>query len=438
MQGIIVLYYVCKRPQFKSFPMKILSYILQQGLLLCGLWFIVPSSIAQTLPPSCVLPSALVMNNGTPVTTVKQWRARRQELLTVFSREMYGVSPGRPANLRFEVTETNKHALNGIATRKQVTVYFNGSVDGPAMHLLMYLPNGAGKKVPAILGLNFYGNQAVSTDTAIVVSTSWMDANDKGVVNNRATEASRGTDTSRWPIATILSRGYALITAYRGDIDPDYDDGFKNGVQALYPELENRGDNFATIAAWAWGLSRAMDYLETDKNIDVMRVAVFGWSRLGKAALWAGANDERFSMVISNESGAGGAKLFHHITGENIRRLCTVFPHWFCANFRQYIDKDSCLPFDQHMVVSLIAPRPVYIASAEEDANADPAGEFMTAKAADSVYRLLGTAGLPVNTMPAVGQPVFAQIGYHIRPGKHDVTRYDWQQYLDFADKHLK
>jgi len=229
-----------------------------------------------------------------------------------------------------------------------------------------------------------------------------------------------------------------LVTAYRGDIDPDYDDGFKNGVHALYPELQNRGDNFATIAAWAWGLSRAMDYLETDKAIDAKKVTAFGWSRLGKAALWAGANDDRFKVVISNESGAGGAKLFHHVSGEDIHRLCTVFPHWFCGNFKNYMGKDSCLPFDQHMTISLIASRAVYIASAEEDANADPYGEFLTATKADSVFKLLGTAGFPATQMPAVSHPVSGQIGYHVRPGQHDVTRYDWEQYLNFMDKHLK
>ncbi len=387
---------------------------------------------------NCALPSAMVMNNGTPVTTVNQWRERRKELLDMFAREMYGVSPGRPANMRFVVTETDKHALHGMATRKQVTVLFNGKEDGPAMHLLMYVPNNAHHPVPAILGLNFYGNHAVSMDAAITMSTSWMDNHDIGVVNHLATEASRGADTTRWPLDMILGRGYALITAYRGDIDPDYDDGFKNGVHALYPELQGRGDNFSTVAAWAWSLSRALDYLETDKDIDAKKVVAFGWSRLGKAALWAGANDERFRVVISNESGAGGAKLFHHVSGEDIRRLTTVFPHWFCLNFRKYAGQHSCLPFDQHMMVSLIAPRPVYIASAEEDANADPLGEFLTAKAADPVYRFLGTAGLPVEAMPAVGHPVSGQIGYHVRPGQHDVTRYDWEQYLNFADRHLK
>ena len=233
-----------------------------------------------------------------------------------------------------------------------------------------------------------------------------MDSRGRGVVDNRATEASRGTAAIRWPIDMMIDRGYAVVTAYRGDIDPDYDDGFKNGVHALYPELQGRGDNFSTIAAWAWALSRAMDYLETDKNIDAKRVAVFGWSRLGKAALWAGANDERFAAVISNESGAGGAKLFRHGVGENIKRLNTVFPHWYCINFRKYNDKDPELPFDQHMVIALVAPRPVYIGSAEQDKNADPEGEFLAAKAAEPVYRLFGVDGLPAEKWPAVNQPV--------------------------------
>jgi hypothetical protein len=394
--------------------------------------------LSQQIVNGKVLPDVLTMANGTKVTTAKQWRnERRPELIAFFKKEMYGQSPGKPASMTFKVFDTDTKALGGKATRRQVTVYFNGKADGPQMDILLYIPNRVGHKVPAIVGLNFDGNQSVNLDPAIKMSTSWMDKT-KGVVNNRATEATRGIDASQWPLDMILAKGYAVATVYRGDIDPDYDDGFKNGIQGIYPELQNRGDNFATVAAWAWGLSRILDYLETDKAIDAKHVAVFGFSRLGKAALWAGATDERFPLVISNESGAGGAKLFHYTAGENIRRLCTKFPHWFCGNFRKYIDQDSILPFDQHMVIALIAPRPVYVASALGDSNSNPEAEFWGAKGADPVYRLLGTDGLPAMAWPAVNTPVVGRIAYHVRPGGHNVTDYDWTQYLSFADKYLK
>lgn len=385
------------------------------------------------------LPDPLVMNNGTRLSDPKQWYGkRRKELIELFTNEMYGTAPGRPRDMTFKVFDLNKQALNGRATRKQVTVYFNGKPDGPQMDMLIYLPNNVKYPVPVILQLNFNGNHTVASDTGIKISTSWMEPKGLGVVNNRATEASRGDTSSGWDVDMILSHGYGFATIYRGDIDPDYDDGFKNGVQVMYPELEKRGDNFSTVGAWAWGLSRAMDYLETDKDVNAKKVALFGFSRLGKAALWAGVNDERFAVVISNQSGAGGAKLFHRGMGENIRRLCTAFPHWFCANFRKYIDRDTVLPFDQHMVIALIAPRPVYIGSAEDDKNSDPEGEFASALAANPVYKFLGTEGLPARQMPNLSEPVVGRIAYHIRPGGHSVIRYDWEQYLGFIDKYFK
>ena len=395
--------------------------------------------------PAYTLPELLVMADGTPVNDAQTWREkRRPEILRLLTEHMFGRLPNAaltPAGMWFEEITPAQTALNGLALRKEVLVHFTPGSDGPRMALLLYLPAHAAGPVPAFLGLNFTGNHTIRADAGITLSDQWMPSFGQGVVDNRATEAARGAAASLWDVEVLLERGYGLVTAYCGDLDPDFDDGFQNGVHPLFYQPDQSlpaANEWGTIAAWAWGLSRALDYLQTDPLIDARKVVVMGHSRLGKTAVWAGAADERFAMVISNNSGCAGAALSRRHFGETIKLINDRFPHWFCANFRRYNDRENELPFDQHQLLALVAPRPLYVASAEEDRWSDPRGEFLSALYASPVYRLLGKEGLPVDEMPALNQAVMGTVAYHIRTGGHAVTSYDWARYLDFADRYLK
>lgn len=386
--------------------------------------------------PAYTLPDPLVFNNGAKVQNNKEWVKRRTEIFKMFENEVYGISPVWKGDIIPTELSSTLNALNGAAIRKEIKITIKNGSKELSMVMLLYLPESS-KPVPVFLGYNFSGNHSITDEKDISITSSWM-RNDSatGVKNNRASEAGRGKAASSWPIREIISRGYGLATIYYGDVDPDFDDGFKNGVHGLYDQQPD-STSWGGIAAWAWGLSRAMDYMQTLSSIDSKRVIVIGHSRLGKAALWAGATDQRFAMVISNNSGCGGAALSKRMFGETVGSINKEFPHWFCKNFNKYNEKEELLPVDQHELLSLIAPRPLYVASAEDDLWADPKGEFLSCVGASPVYVLLGEKGFPASEMPHVNSPIIGSISYHIRTGGHGITLYDWLQYLDFADLYL-
>lgn len=367
------------------------------------------------------LPDPLTFADGKKVLTPEQWMSRRRpELLKLFETEMYGKAPGRPEKLHFKLLKRNDNAFGGKAVLKEVGIYFTDN-ESQYIRLLVLTPKAAKGPVPAFLGINFMGNHAISTNEEIT-----MIGRDEYARFGRYEEYPRGENARRWPVEMILDRGYGLATFFRSDIDPDWDDSFVNGVHRLFyknGKLHPEDDEWGTVAAWAWGLSRALDYLETDADVDGTKVAVLGHSRLGKAALWAGATDPRFAMVVSNCSGCGGAAISRRAVGETVRVINNSFPHWFCGNFKKYNDNEGFLPFDQHELLALIAPRPLCVASATQDAWADPAGEKLAADEARKVYDFLGAGD---------------RVQYHTREGGHDIVAYDWNYYLDFADRFVR
>ena len=381
--------------------------------------------------PQYTLPPNLVFQDGTKVTA-DNWPKRRAELLKV---HVYGRIDASTPSVEYRLVSETDDALDGAAVRKEVDIIFSKGDQSHSIRMLMYLPAKSGKS-PVFLGLNFKGNHTVQPDPEISITNSWV-RNTDGIKDHKASARHRGAAASRWPAAALVKRGYGLATIYYGDIDPDFDDGFRNGIHPLlWGDAKPKGDDGGSIAAWAWGLSRALDYLETDPAVDAKHVAVIGHSRLGKTSLWAGATDPRFAMVISNNSGCGGAALNRRAFGETVKRINTSFPHWFCDNYNKYNDNEGALPVDQHQLMALIAPRPVYVASATQDQWADPRGEFLSLVHGSDVFHLLGKKGFSTNQeFPPPMKPLVKDIAYHLREGKHDLTEYDWQRYMDFADR---
>ena len=397
-----------------------------------------PSNEDESKVPAYVLPDLMKAADGTMVKTVDDWRwKRRPELLATFENGMYGKAPERP-KLVFEVLEEATPALEGKALRKQVRVFFTGKKEGLSMDILLYMPAGITKPVPFFWGLNFNGNHTVSVDPGILLPRVPEDG--PGTPrSNPVKEFARGSQADRWQVEWVLAQGYGTATAWYEDVDPDYHDGFKNGVHALFPEIgaKRDGTTWGSLAAWAWGLRVGMDYLENELYCDARFVALHGHSRLGKAALWAGAQDERFPVVISNNSGCGGAALSKRWFGETTGRINTSFPHWFCSNYHQWNGREAEMPYDQHELLALIAPRRLLVGSAEEDLWADPEGELAATREASPAFVLLGEKGLEEgwkrkNSAVSMDNPAHWQ-----RAGKHDVTDRDWERWTELLKSRI-
>lgn len=396
--------------------------------------------------PDYSLPKLLVTQNGEKINDPESWmKIRRPEVLSLFEENMYGKIPGELKISSLKILEESNQALGGKAIRKQLLLTFENNGKKLDVNLLIYLPKTK-KKVPLFVGYNFFGNHTVIDDPAIIVPGVWSRNSEKlKVTGNKPTEKSRGLNASRWAVDKIIDAGYGLATMFYCEVDPDkfgeYGVDFSDGVHPLlYKSGQTKplANEWGAISAWAWGLSRAMDYFEIDDAIDQNKIIVMGHSRLAKTSLWVGALDQRFAIVISNESGCGGAALSRRKYGERLGGMRQYFAHWLCGNCAKYDDHEENLPVDQHMLIALIAPRPVYIASAEGDQWSDPKGEYLSGYFATPVYELFGKPGLSTDKMPEINHPVMTNIGYHIRSGVHDVTEYDWEQYIKFADKHLR
>jgi len=391
--------------------------------------------------PSFEVPGPLTTFKGKKIKSVKKWeKARRPELLHFFENNVYGKIPKTLKIDSYNILEQDGNALNGKAKRKQVELTFRNNGKTLSYTILLYLPKNIAKAA-VFLGYNFYGNHTITEDKAVLISSAWANNNESfQIENNTLTEESRGKRTNRWAVEKILEAGYGLATIYYGEVDPDKND-FSDGIHSLlYKQDQSRPklDEWGSIAAWSWGMVRALDYFEKDPDVDASKVISFGHSRLGKTSLWAGATDKRFAGVISNNSGCGGATMSKRKFGETLAVINDRFPHWFCDNFNEYNENEEALPVDQHQLLALIAPRPLYVASAEEDQWADPRGEFLSTHYATQVYHLYDKKGIETTDMPKVNEPIHNTVSYHIRTGKHDVTDYDWENYIKWANTFVK
>ncbi len=383
------------------------------------------------------LPDPLIMSDGKPVRDAKTWeKKRRPEIVSIFEKQQFGIAPGRPKDETFEVLEKGTGALNGKAIRRRVDIHLSTDKTAPVIHLVEYLPAAAKRPVPMLLTISFTAPSNMVDDPGLPVGQIW-DAKTKTKV-----PATQGRAFGKINVGAFLEAGFGVATFYYGDLEPDYAEGFPDSIRKYYlkPGQSSRGpEDWGSIAAWAWGMSRVQDYFETDKEVDSKRVAIHGVSRLGKTVMWAGAHDQRFAVVIASCSGEGGAALSHRDYGETIAHLTapTRFPYQFGENYGKWAGFPDKAPMDANMLAALVAPRPLLLQTGNTDYWSDPKGEFLTAVAAGPVYKLLGKKDLGTATLPAAKQPILHDIGYYMHDGGHGMVPTDWDIYVQFLKMHL-
>ncbi|MDB4582979.1 acetylxylan esterase [Draconibacterium sp.] len=355
------------------------------------------------------LPQILQAQNGEKVNNVEEWeKVRRPEILQLFEDNVYGQVPKDFDKIKFKVTHEDKKAMDGKATLKEVAITVTRNQKSVTFNLLMFTPN-VKKPVPMFLVINHRGVKTM--------------------------DVTRKNKDGFWPAELVIEAGYGIAGFDVINVAADNNNDFTKGVLQLYPEQLKMNNGMAALGAWGWGASRAIDYFEKDKSVDTKKIISVGHSRGGKASLWFGAQEKRVAIAISNESGNSGAALSRRNFGETVERIADHFPYWFCKNYQQYAGNEDQLPVDQHMLLAMMAPRAVYVGSAAEDLWADPKGQFLSLVEAQPAFKLYGIeTNLPMQ-MPEVNQQIIRpHMGFHNREGKHNMTPYDWQQFINFAN----
>ncbi|MCA9734843.1 acetylxylan esterase [candidate division KSB1 bacterium] len=396
----------------------------------------VPVNYTEAHVGKYTLPDPLVLADGQDVENADTWmKKRRGEIITLFEQNQFGTTPAMLKNIRYDVFDHQSTAFDGKAKRTQVTIYFSKDANEPKLDVLFYTPAHTMKPVPLLLYISFRANSMAVDDPGVRQGYYW----------NREHKRVPATGKGPWKpleVQPILDAGYGFATIYYGDIEPDFAEGAQYGIRSLVDkntDSPEQPDASGSFAVWSWGLSRVLDYFEKDKSVDAKRVAIMGVSRLGKTVIWAGALDERFAMVIPVCSGESGAALSRRNYGETIAHIASPkrYAYWFAPRYQDYAADPNLLPVDAHMLLSLIAPRPLLLITGNTDKWSDPYGEFLAAVAAEPTFNLFGKKGLQTKNHPPAGEAILHDIGYYMHDGGHGMVPEDWQVIVEFMQMHL-